>query len=204
MSNEQSIDRGSVAIACRTLGFAAGAQMLSGVGSALPGEDIPVDTIGRIVCNGDEDSLTDCTTQPDYYFIGFAGEDYGENAVAVMCNNPSGTSLNLTIFGRPHSPACAAANLLQGLSVYFHYFHYVVEASKCRPVFPAGCYRIQTCRLSCTSTTCSYSMNPVHRRCTHALAWGQLIMMSGLHALHARLALLALNSASCASSAMFT
>ena len=66
--------------------------MLSGRGSGLPGEDIDRDTIGDIICNGDEDSLTECMAQEDPYegTSRFFGENSGDNSVAIICSDPSG------------------------------------------------------------------------------------------------------------------
>lgn len=47
-------------MACRSLGFETGAQIVSGVGSALPLEDGTVNTMGQILCHGDEMSLSEC------------------------------------------------------------------------------------------------------------------------------------------------
>eukprot|EP00892_Ulva_mutabilis_P007276 jgi/Ulvmu1/4920/UM202_0005.1 len=93
--DSQQLGRSGVPVACRGLGFETGAQLLSGLGSGLPGEDVPEDTVNRIVCTGDEDALTDCAvTENDYGNI--SGENDGDNSVAIICYNPSGCTTNET------------------------------------------------------------------------------------------------------------
>lgn len=83
----------AVQVTCRSLGFATGAQMLAGDGSALPGEDVERDTIGEIVCSGDELSLTDCDSYEDENggFSLQSDQNRGQDTVAVVCYNLSGT-----------------------------------------------------------------------------------------------------------------
>ena len=50
---DQELGRRGGEVACRSLGFATGAQLLAGSSSALPGADGTVDTVGRILCAGE-------------------------------------------------------------------------------------------------------------------------------------------------------
>ena len=86
------LGRTGVQVACRSFGFATGAQMLSGRGSGLRGDDIRRDSIDEIICSGDEYSLTDCMIDEDRYHGSsrFFGENSGDNSVAIICSNPSG------------------------------------------------------------------------------------------------------------------
>ena len=88
--------RRAAEVACRSLGFATGAQMLSGLFSALPGEVGDVDTIGGITCKGDEAALGDCE------FSFESGLDYAnsDEAVALVCTNLSGAS-SLVMHAQP-------------------------------------------------------------------------------------------------------
>eukprot|EP00892_Ulva_mutabilis_P004965 jgi/Ulvmu1/2840/UM144_0005.1 len=89
-SFSQALGRRGVETACRTLGFATGAQLLSGRGSALPGTDGTRDTLGVIVCTDDADTLSDCTIRSDYGYGYYNGDTEGDNAVALLCFTPSG------------------------------------------------------------------------------------------------------------------
>lgn len=80
-------------VACRTLGFATGAQLLAGSRSGLPGFDGTAATNVQLACNGDDATLADCTTNaPEPY-------DYDEenvrdeDAVVLLCFNPSGVDV---------------------------------------------------------------------------------------------------------------
>lgn len=84
--------RRAAQVACRSLGFTSGAQILSGDLSALPGSSGEVDSVERIACQGDEATLADCQfpTRGDY------GDDYAYEdgfATAVICVNASGVVL---------------------------------------------------------------------------------------------------------------
>eukprot|EP00892_Ulva_mutabilis_P004969 jgi/Ulvmu1/2844/UM144_0009.1 len=91
----QVLGRGSVEVACRSLGFATGAQIVIGDSSALPAdfeEDIAAETVGQIICRGDEDSLADCPTtggEPRANFR-FSGAVVGDSVIALVCTTPSG------------------------------------------------------------------------------------------------------------------
>lgn len=90
-----NLSRRAAQVACRSLGFASGAQILSGGSSALPGPSGEVDTIGRIACQGDEATLADC--ELDLEFPSDYDSDYGqfaeESVVAVICSTPTGATL---------------------------------------------------------------------------------------------------------------
>lgn len=91
--NEQQLGRRGVEVACRTLGFATGVQLLSGLGSGLPGSDGTLNTLGaRITCFADAMTLADCSVGRDYE-TGFDNADTeGDTAVALLCYNPTGNS----------------------------------------------------------------------------------------------------------------
>eukprot|EP00892_Ulva_mutabilis_P001910 jgi/Ulvmu1/1171/UM107_0045.1 len=81
-----------VQIACKSLGFAAGSQLLAGGSSPLPSDGSRPADIKKIACTGDEASIADCDivlqTQERYFF----GFDYGtptDDAV-LLCSNSSG------------------------------------------------------------------------------------------------------------------
>ena len=75
-------------MACRSLGFVSGAQILSSTLSALPGEAGDMKRLRIIGCLGDEANLGECEFRSDY------STDYGSSledaAVALVCSNPSG------------------------------------------------------------------------------------------------------------------
>ena len=75
-------------MACRSLGFETGAQITSGEGSALPLEDGTVNTMGQIVCQGDEMSLSECQMSVSRVFD--YGTPPGDVAVALVCSSASG------------------------------------------------------------------------------------------------------------------
>lgn len=88
---------GCVQVACKTLGYKAGSQLLAGASSPLPGaSDFPSD-IQKVACTGEEETLADCDlilTSSDRYNLGF---DYGFSGgsggdVVLLCSNPSGAS----------------------------------------------------------------------------------------------------------------
>lgn len=86
----QELGRLDVQVACRTLGFATGAQALAGRDSPLPDPDGRDSAVGSISCLGDEATLSECMTSPvsslDYAYE----RTVEENAVAIVCSNPSG------------------------------------------------------------------------------------------------------------------
>lgn len=85
----QDLGRRGAQVACRSLGFNTGAQILAGTLSALPGNAGVVNTISNIACNGDEANLGECEFLSDY------DRDYGtievDGAVALVCSNPAST-----------------------------------------------------------------------------------------------------------------
>ena len=99
--------RGALA-ACRSLGYAAGAQMLVGTSSPFPAPASIPRLLTDIVCDGTETSLTECDIytvddidadararifEPDYdYRLDDKVGDYQIGAVALICTTPSGVS----------------------------------------------------------------------------------------------------------------
>lgn len=80
--------RRAAEVACRSLGFASGAQLLSGESSALPGGDGMGDTISRVECDGSEDTLADCDIAPGSFYSNYGDAD--DSSVALVCSTPSG------------------------------------------------------------------------------------------------------------------
>eukprot|EP00892_Ulva_mutabilis_P004962 jgi/Ulvmu1/2838/UM144_0002.1 len=85
----EQFGRRDAQVACRSLGFASGAQMMSGVFSGLPGKDNVIGASKQFACNGDEDSLADCGGEATFF------QDYGDaaegsEAVALICSTPTG------------------------------------------------------------------------------------------------------------------
>ena len=88
--DNRAIGRRGVTVACRSLGFPTGAQLLAGGSTALPGRAEFAAGISRIFCRGDEETLTACTLFED---VG-PFRDYAslvDDSVAIMCMTPSGT-----------------------------------------------------------------------------------------------------------------
>ena len=88
----------AVQVACRSLGFDTGGQALAGRDSVLPDAFDRDSSVGVIVCGGDEATLADCSLELDavesaesiFYAYDHPVE---ENAVALVCSNPSGVAL---------------------------------------------------------------------------------------------------------------
>lgn len=108
-NGSERLGRRGVQVACRSLGFSAGAQILSSSLSALPGQSGEVDTFSRIACQGDEATLADCESPSDYY-----RSDYGPNiddgTVAVLCSNPSGMACCRYSYVGARVSACAISH----------------------------------------------------------------------------------------------
>lgn len=98
-----SLFRTGIVVACRTLGFDTGAQMLVGASSAYPASLSAPDLVLFISCNGSEKELSGCSFKiddtADYEEDFYTQYDILQDmAVALVCNNPSGLPLrhNLT------------------------------------------------------------------------------------------------------------
>lgn len=78
-------------VACKSLGFTTGAQMLVGESSPFTAPADSASLIREIVCAGTEMSLDECDIENREY----EGFDYGEDIittpVAVVCTTTSGT-----------------------------------------------------------------------------------------------------------------
>ena len=104
-------------MACRSLGFETGAQIISGEGSALPLEDGTVNTMGQIICNGDEMSLSECRTSVSPVFD--YGAPPGDFAVALVCSSASG-ALRIKSIAATRSPTPDAIHPCSRASVCPH------------------------------------------------------------------------------------
>ena len=86
----QDLGRRGAQVACRSLGFAAGAQLLVGQSSPFPASTGSISFVRGITCDGSETSLADCDiTSRDYVDVDFQVE-MQQTAVALICSNPSG------------------------------------------------------------------------------------------------------------------
>lgn len=93
-------------VACRTLGYTSGAEILSGLSSPFPAPGNSTNIVEAIRCNGSEAELDECIVEIQSRPIdyeGFAEYNYGsvdydysvENrAVALVCSTPSGEELH--------------------------------------------------------------------------------------------------------------
>lgn len=83
---DENFGRRGAQVACRSLGFSAGAQFYSRADSLLPITDTSAVRQLRVQCRGDEVSLSDCEidTAPDSIL------GSGSNDIVLLCSNPSG------------------------------------------------------------------------------------------------------------------
>lgn len=92
LTQNDNVGRRGVEVACESLGYATGAQLLAGFASALP--SFSTDPLARriIDCGGTEDSITDCDLEyvSSYYVYGSRDIGVRVDDVAVVCANPSG------------------------------------------------------------------------------------------------------------------
>lgn len=82
-------------VACRSLGYSTGAQVIVGRTSALPGPAGLTDSVSRYACRGDEASLEDCEFELSNGY--FADAEYDDGAaVAIICSSadPEGVYLS--------------------------------------------------------------------------------------------------------------
>eukprot|EP00892_Ulva_mutabilis_P004525 jgi/Ulvmu1/2444/UM135_0004.1 len=77
-------------VACRSLGYAAGAQLLVGDASPFPVLSTAPDLFREITCNGSETSLADCFIDERDYDYRFDYDGVVEDSVALICSSPSG------------------------------------------------------------------------------------------------------------------
>ena len=95
-SSTDNFGRRGAQVACRTLGYATGAQLLAGADSILPSLSTN-DSAGLIiVCGGREETLANCTVIDfgldfgTYFDSGNAGQVVDD--IALVCTNPTGTA----------------------------------------------------------------------------------------------------------------
>eukprot|EP00892_Ulva_mutabilis_P007289 jgi/Ulvmu1/4932/UM204_0003.1 len=78
-------------VACRTLGFATGAQILVGESSPFPAPNNAPVLIRDVTCDGSEATLAACEIDTDdNYFYDYGNSNSIQQAVALVCSNPSG------------------------------------------------------------------------------------------------------------------
>lgn len=91
-NNDQALGRRGAEVACRSLGYAAGAQMYAGNASPLRGDGVDARAAGALACTGEEETLAECdgfsTRRGPFEDASIRGGIYD---VVVMCTNPSGT-----------------------------------------------------------------------------------------------------------------
>ena len=104
-----SLGRRGAQVACRSLGFATGAQLFAGKSSPLPAPLTAPWLITGIVCDGSETTLADCDIRirEDDFVVDY-GIDVFSRSVALICTIPSGVL---------HANAMHAAWDSQGLLV---------------------------------------------------------------------------------------
>lgn len=120
-SGQDQLGRKGADPVCRSLGFATGAQFLTGGSSGLPGFDGTAATNAAIVCNGTVATLEDCTTYQRNNE--YRNENLGEeDAVALLCYSPSGVDVslahacnNICLFTST-TPACCVWNMVTDIT----------------------------------------------------------------------------------------
>ena len=84
------LGRRGAQVACRSLGYATGAQLVIGDSSPFPATMGAPDFIRRITCDGSEEDLASC----DIDVRDYAPYDYRQDlvlgAAALICTTPSG------------------------------------------------------------------------------------------------------------------
>lgn len=87
----EDFGRRGAQVACRSLGFTAGAQLLAGRSSPLPAPSTSPQVVRDITCDGSEASLADCDIRTrDYDYSFDYGFDVNPSSVALICTTPSG------------------------------------------------------------------------------------------------------------------
>lgn len=90
----QGLGRRGAQVACRSLGYSAGAQLLAGESSPFPAPGSAIQLVDQVTCDGTEESLGDC----DLYMIDYNGQstDFpASRSAALICLTPSGELLTL-------------------------------------------------------------------------------------------------------------
>ena len=86
-----TVGRLAAQVACRSLGYATGAQLLVGASSPFPAPPGSTTLINVIACDGSEANLFDCGLNiPDYSFRGDYDVDVQPFTASLICTNPSG------------------------------------------------------------------------------------------------------------------
>lgn len=95
----QSLGRRGAQVACRQLGFRAGAEVIVGDNSALPGPAGVTDGVSAVLCQGSEQQLGDCEVFRQSALAFCSAEDACN--VALVCSNPASTILCLNAYVSP-------------------------------------------------------------------------------------------------------
>lgn len=113
---DQNFGRRGASVACRSLGFSAGAQFYTQSLRAIPNTDTSTDRQLTIRCRGTEQSLADCeidSREEDTVF-----DSGSSNSVALVCSNPSGVKHLLATLAEHHLASkrvsCRSAHALPG------------------------------------------------------------------------------------------
>ena len=92
-TSADNFGRRGAQVACETLGYATGAQLLAGAASALPSFSYEPALRRSADCDGSEDSFSDCSLDYDGYFRVQGNVDGSSvDDVALVCVNPSGAN----------------------------------------------------------------------------------------------------------------
>ena len=101
-------------VACRSLGYTTGAQILAGRSSPLQTLDTDIVAVKSISCDGSEDTLGDCGLEYTNAYLSDYGYEYfdrestgineGTTSVVLVCVTPSGA---------PHTAAVLMTHLLR-------------------------------------------------------------------------------------------
>ena len=102
----ESLGRRGALVACRQLGYAAGAEVITGDNSALPGPAGATFAVSEILCDGDEEQLRDCEVFRQSADSFCSSSDACN--VALLCSNPSGAAQDHLIRSLTRETPCYA------------------------------------------------------------------------------------------------
>lgn len=81
-------------VACKTLGFTTGGQIIVGEASPFPAPGSSTILIRNIICQGTEMAIEDCVVR-DLYFDDYIDEDIFTDPVALVCTTGTGKTPNM-------------------------------------------------------------------------------------------------------------